>query len=105
MHPKEPAFPPPREETLRRVLVLLLEEQPRTAHELSQAAGVAEKEVYPHLEYIRHSLQSGPKRLRVAPAVCRACGFVFEKRTRLTPPGRCPLCRSETIAAPRFSVR
>lgn len=105
MQTKEPPVPPPRGATLRRELVRLLEEQPHTAYELSRTAGVAEKEVYPHLEHIRHSLQRGPKRLRVEPAVCRSCGFAFEKRTRLTPPGRCPLCRGEAIAAPRFSVR
>ncbi|WP_425514114.1 hypothetical protein [Geobacter grbiciae] len=39
------------------------------------------------------------------PLQCRACGFVFAKRDRFTPPGRCPVCCNEGIFAPLFSVR
>jgi predicted Zn-ribbon and HTH transcriptional regulator len=74
---------------------------PRSAREISQALHVTEKEVYDHLEHIRRS----GRHLAVTPAVCRGCGYVFSKRDRLTPPGKCPLCRHEAIAEPLFGLR
>jgi len=41
----------------------------------------------------------------MTPAECRSCGFVFSKRDRLTPPGKCPICRCETIFEPLFAIR
>jgi transcriptional regulator len=66
---------------------------------------LSEKEVYIHLEHIRQSIHAGGGHLEVTPAECRSCGFVFSKRGQLTPPGKCPLCRSETIFAPLFAIR
>jgi predicted Zn-ribbon and HTH transcriptional regulator len=40
----------------------------------------------------------------VTPATCRDCHFVFHKRTRLTRPGKCPLCRSTRLSEPMFSL-
>lgn len=105
MKPKPPAVPPPRQATVRARLADLLGEGPRSVRELSAALGLAEAELYPHLEHLRESLRRRGRRLRVTPAACRGCGFAFAKRTRLTPPSRCPVCRSEQIADPLFSVR
>ncbi|HEX7184822.1 MAG TPA: hypothetical protein VF756_23550 [Thermoanaerobaculia bacterium] len=58
------------------------------------------------LRHLERSLRRGKERLRVDPARCLACGFVFEDRAprRFQAPGRCPRCRSERIAEPRFRV-
>jgi hypothetical protein len=82
----------------------LLEEQPVSARDVSGAVGMMEKEVYPHLEHIRRSLQRERRRLIVLPASCLKCGFVFRKRQRLTTPGKCPVCRSESISELLFSI-
>jgi predicted Zn-ribbon and HTH transcriptional regulator len=68
-------------------------------------AHVPEKEVYGHLEHIRRSIQVGCDHLEITPAECRDCGFVFAKRERLAPPGKCPVCRSEAIFDPLFAIR
>jgi predicted Zn-ribbon and HTH transcriptional regulator len=63
--------------------------------------GIPEKDALEHLEHIRIALHGG---LLVLPALCLACGFTFRKRARLKGPGRCPVCRSEHIAEPHFSI-
>ena len=82
----------------------LLSEDPLTAKELSQLAGLSEREVYDHLTHLQKSLKSKRQRLVVTPALCLDCQFNFRKRERLTRPGRCPVCRSTRIALPSFSI-
>ena len=75
-----------------------------SALELSGSVGIPEKEVAGHLEHIRHTLHRTGRRFVVQPAECASCGFVFEKRERLTRPSRCPVCRNESVHAPLFSL-
>jgi predicted Zn-ribbon and HTH transcriptional regulator len=92
-------------DTVRREILALLEEGvPRTAGEISVAVRRPEKEVRGHLWHLDRTLRAAGRRLAVRPARCLGCGFVFRKRERLSPPGRCPLCRGESIADPAFSV-
>jgi predicted Zn-ribbon and HTH transcriptional regulator len=104
--PKAPAEPAERRRTVRRDIISLLTGRALSAREISEEAGVSEKEVCGHLEHIRKSLsQSTGPRLSVTPARCRKCGFVFRKRQRLQRPGRCPVCRGEQIEDPLFEIR
>jgi hypothetical protein len=97
---------PPAEahDTVRRLIMEELEQGPLSAHELSGLVGIPEKEVAGHLEHIRQSLHRTGRRFIVQPAECARCGFVFDKRERLTRPSRCPLCKSESLHAPLFSL-
>ena len=90
--------------TIRQTMISLLQGQDLSAKEISQIIGLREKEVYDHLTHIARSAAVKGK-LIVQPASCRHCGFVFKKRDRLTPPGKCFLCRSEAIIPPRFAIR
>jgi predicted Zn-ribbon and HTH transcriptional regulator len=101
---KGPAIPREAPETVRRSILALLENGPVTALELSAATRRSEKEVLGHLEHLRRSLRQGNRRLEVTPAECRGCGFVFRKRDRVKSPGRCPLCKGESISDPAFRV-
>jgi transcriptional regulator len=99
--PKPPPTPADRPDTLRREIVSVLSGGPLTAREISGLVGISEKDVLAHLEHVRIALRGG---LLVTPAECMSCGFVFAKRERLKAPGKCPVCRSEHIAEPSFSL-
>lgn len=105
MKPKSPTLPLAQGATIRKQIMALLENGPLSARDISGAAGIPEKEVYPHLEHIQRSLLREQRRLIVSPAVCKKCGFGFKKRRRLTRPGKCPVCRSETLVEPLFAIR
>lgn len=97
---------PPAEahDTVRRLIMTELEQGPLSARDLSGLVGIPEKEVAGHLEHIRQSLHRTGRRLIVQPAECAGCGFVFDKRERLTRPSRCPICKSESLHSPLFSL-
>jgi predicted Zn-ribbon and HTH transcriptional regulator len=101
---REPVVPEERYETLRRRIATLLREGPLSGKELSNELRVPEKDVYEHLEHIRKTMNKGDYKLAVVPARCNKCGFVFRKRGRLKKPGKCPICRSESVEEPVFSV-
>lgn len=102
VRPKQPSVPADRPDTLRREIAAVLSEESLTAREISERVGIQEKEVLEHLEHIKLARHGG---LAMEPALCMACGFSFRKRERLKGPGRCPVCRSEHIAEPRFFLR
>jgi predicted Zn-ribbon and HTH transcriptional regulator len=97
----EPPIPRERRETLRREIITLLKEETLSAREISAGVGASEKEVYDHLAHIQKSRE---QILQITPAECRKCGFLFRKRERLRKPGRCPVCRGESIKDPFFSL-
>jgi len=103
--PKPPPIPAPPQETIRQRIAELLHGEPLTAREISAAVGIREKDVARHLQHIRQSLHGGAVRLELEAATCRKCGFVFVKRERLDRPGRCPVCKGESISEPRFAIR
>lgn len=93
-----------RHETVRSALRQVLREGPLAARELSVRVGISEKDVCGHLEHLTRSLRHSGERLRVEPAECLACGFIFKERTRLRKPSKCPACRSQRLDPPRFVV-
>jgi len=103
---KNVPFPPRRDKTPARALadLLAVSGAPLSALELSGLAGYGEKAVLAALEHLRRSQRRSPRPLRVHPARCLACGYVFAKRDRLEKPGKCPVCREARIEAPRFSL-
>ena len=88
--------------TLRKKIAKALEEECLDQREISKLFGIKEREALDHLQHIGKSVH--PKRLIVGAAHCKQCGFAFTKRTRLNTPGRCPVCRSESISPPRFKI-
>ncbi len=89
--------------TVRQAIKGLLLQRPFSALQLSQQLAIPEKEVLHHLNHLLRSPGPGC-RFEIIPAVCKSCGFTFKKRSRLTSPSRCPLCRSESIRRPRFGL-
>jgi predicted Zn-ribbon and HTH transcriptional regulator len=102
--PKDPFTPPAMHNTIRQEIIAALLEGPCSARELSAAAGTPEREVPVHLEHIRKSITLPGQRLIVVPAQCKKCGFIFSKRDKLKRPGKCPVCKGESIREPRFMI-
>ncbi len=90
--------------TLRKKMAALLERGDFSLKDLSRELGVREKELLDHLEHVARSAKV-KNSLEIYPAMCLKCGFVFKKRKRLASPSRCPKCRSERIAPPRFRLK
>jgi predicted Zn-ribbon and HTH transcriptional regulator len=105
MKTKGPYIPRAQYTTLRRAIMALLEEDELSARDISAALRIPEKEVIFHLEHIRSACRHNIHHLRLIPALCRKCGFVFNKRERLAKPGKCPVCRNEQIAEPLYTLR
>jgi len=101
---KDPIAPPDRKETVRRKILSLLSETPLSALQISARAGIPEKEVYAHLPHVKKTVGRLGERFLVTPAECNTCGFTFRKRERPDKPGRCPLCRGESISPPLFAI-
>lgn len=97
-------LPSERSATLRQGLISLLRRDAATAMDVSVELGIPVNEVYDHLTHIRHSLQRAGEVLQVLPATCKICGFVFAKRGRYKRPGRCPVCRGQSISQPRYRI-
>jgi predicted Zn-ribbon and HTH transcriptional regulator len=90
--------------TIRKDIILLLSNKELSAREISFVVGVGEKEVYTHLSHIAQSVKNQRKKLIIKPAECLGCGYIFKKRKRFTPPGRCPICKREYIRNPTYRI-
>ncbi|MCF8024590.1 MAG: transcriptional regulator [Desulfobacteraceae bacterium] len=91
--------------TIRQRIIEILEYDEHDARQISQLLSISEKDVYDHLPHIAKSLSKQGKKLKTIPASCIACGYVFKNRDRVTRPGKCPVCKSERIENPRFSIK
>ena len=94
-----------RAETVRKTIISALRGQVMSARDISGEVRISEKEVLNNLQYIQKSLSKEKSQLRIIPAECKKCGFVFKKRERFKKPGKCPVCRGEMIKEPLFSVK
>jgi len=102
--PKLPSVPGDRRKTIRKAMMVLLEAERLSAKDISGEVRISEKEVYDHLDHIQKTITKRGARLSLTPAECKKCGFSFKKREKLKKPGKCPLCRSEAIEEPLFSI-
>jgi len=88
--------------TLRKKIAEALEGDFLDLREISKLFGIKEKEVLDHLVHIEKSARH--RGFTMEAASCQQCGFSFQKRTRLSTPSRCPVCKSEHISPPRFKI-
>ena len=92
--------------TRRQRIVQLLEGSELSFEELRRELAVPARALEDDLRHVEKSLRRGHARLRIEPARCLACGFVFQDRAprHFHAPSRCPHCRSERITQPRFRI-
>ena len=95
----------PPERTPRQRIIELITGTRLSSYQLAQMLGIPERQVEEHLTHVVKTIaRDKTRRFILEPSRCQDCGFVFRDRRRLTSPSRCPLCRSETIAAARYGI-
>jgi transcriptional regulator len=102
--PKDAALTPERAASVRDVIREALAGRPLSAHDISQRAGISEKDVAEHLEHLQRSVRAKGGRLVVKPAECLSCGYVFRDRSRVKDPGTCPKCQGSHLAASTYRI-
>lgn len=91
--------------TVRQRLVDSLTGTRLSTRQLAERLAVPEREIEDHLTHVVRTLaKDRTRRFMMEPAFCQDCAFTFRGRTKLTCPSRCPRCRSEYIAVPRFGI-
>ena len=93
-------------ETTRQALTRMLTQGEYDYEALRVALELSSRELEDELRHVKRSIRHAGGRLAVAPAQCLQCGFIFKSRANrhLHPPSRCPTCRSEHVAPPRFRI-
>ena len=95
----------PPEQTPRQWIIGLITGTRLSSYQLAQMLGIRERQVEEHLTHVVKTIsRDKTRRFVLEPARCQDCHFIFRDRRRLTSPSRCPQCRSEAIAAPRYGI-
>ena len=89
--------------TVRRQLLDLLSNEPRSVSSLGRELGLSRADVEDDLRHMIRSARAAGHHLVVLPARCRACGFTFDEE-KLTKPGKCPSCRGTRLFEPQIRV-
>lgn len=87
----------------RKDLVSFLRDNPLTIADIATAFAVSPKEVEADLQHLMRTLKKSAYRLKIHPATCRKCGFVFSA-DKLSKPGKCPRCKGTWIEAPLVEI-
>ncbi len=96
--------PVAKSRTPRRRVEEILLNGPATIRDISQLAGMSEKDVSSHLPHVDKSLAARGQKLTISPYSCVSCGFVFESKKRFKKPGRCPKCKCERMEEAVFQI-
>lgn len=72
--------------------------------DVEQLAEFMDRPVRAVVADLPHVEKSAGDRFEMIPPRCKNCGFVFEKRTKIKRPSRCPECREERIEGPWFTI-
>jgi hypothetical protein len=96
--------PPADNLTPRQRIEQILKNGPATIRDISQLAGMSEKDVISHLPHVEKSVTARGGRLKTSPYSCMDCGFAFQGAGRFKKPGRCPKCRCERMEAAIFEI-
>jgi predicted Zn-ribbon and HTH transcriptional regulator len=78
--------------------------QPRTTSSIAHELKLTRDEVEDHLKHLLKSAKAADKDIRVEPARCRSCGFVFSK-DKVTRVSKCPECKGTRLYEPLIQIR
>jgi len=92
-----------RDMTVRQQIEEMLR-QPRTMSSIAHELKLTRDEVEDHLRHLLRSAKAADKDIRVEPARCRSCGFVFSK-DKVTKTSKCPECKGTRLYEPLIQIR
>ena len=87
----------------RRLLIDLLSHEPRSISSLARELGSRRSDVEDDLRHAIRSVRAQGHHLRVIPARCKRCDFVFGE-DKLSKPSRCPACKGTRIFEPMLQI-
>lgn len=90
--------------TLRRLLIELLSDAPRSVSSIAREMGLPRRDAEEDLRHALRSAVAAGHRVEVIPARCKDCDFVFGE-DRLSKPGRCPACKGSRVFEPQIQLR
>jgi predicted Zn-ribbon and HTH transcriptional regulator len=90
--------------TLRKDLIALLSEEPRSVSSLARDLGLRRGDVESDLRHALRSARTAGHAIVVVPARCKTCGFTFDE-DRLAKPGKCPACRGTRLFEPQIRIQ
>jgi imidazolonepropionase-like amidohydrolase/predicted Zn-ribbon and HTH transcriptional regulator len=89
--------------TLRRHLIELLSDAPRSVSSIAREMGLHRRDADEDLRHALRSAAAAGHHVEVIPARCKSCGFVFAD-DRLVKPGRCPSCKGSRLFEPQIRL-
>ncbi len=78
--------------------------QPRTMSSIAHELKLTRDEVDDHLKHLIKSAKAADRDIRVEPARCRSCGYVFPK-DKVTRASKCPECKGTRLYEPLIQIR
>ena len=87
----------------RKDLLNVLTDRPRSVSSIARELGLTRSNVEDDLRHVIRSARAAGRRIVVAPARCRACGFTFGE-DRLKKPGKCPTCGSTRLYEAQINI-
>jgi predicted Zn-ribbon and HTH transcriptional regulator len=88
--------------TRRQQIIEILQQSKQTAQQLANYFQCELKDMIEDLQHIEKSIK--PNKLKIEPAYCKSCNFVFKERSKISKPSKCPRCKSEWIEAQMFWI-
>jgi predicted Zn-ribbon and HTH transcriptional regulator len=87
----------------RKDLIALLFNNPMRVVDVARQFKASPKDVEQDLRHLMITLKKSDYCLKVYPATCRKCDFLFSSE-KLTKPGKCPQCKGTWIEEPLVEV-
>jgi predicted Zn-ribbon and HTH transcriptional regulator len=87
----------------RRHLIDLLSHEPRSISSLARELEASRSDLEHDLRHAIRSARAQGHLVRVIPARCKSCDFVFDE-ARLSKPSRCPACRGTRLFEPMLRI-
>jgi predicted Zn-ribbon and HTH transcriptional regulator len=87
----------------RRQLMDMISGTPRSESSIARELGLKRGDVEEDFQHLIRSANAAGHTVRIEPARCRTCGFMFDER-KLAKPGKCPACRGTRILEAQISI-